>query len=310
MKLFNFVKQAERDLRKYKGAYMLAVPVVVFYLLFRYKPLYGILIAFKDYSPGLGIWKSEWADHYGMQNFIDFFGSYFFGRIFKNTLVISFTSLIAGFPAPILFALLLNEIRNGKFKRLTQTISYMPHFISLVVVCAIIKIFTSENGFITYLFSLFKQTDGRSLLSKSECFVPIYVLSGIWQELGWGAIIYLAALAGVDESLYEAARIDGANRWQQTLHVTLPGISGTVIIMFLLSIGNIMNVGYEKIILLYNQGIYDTADVISTFVYRKGLVDFQMSYSAAVGIFNSLINFTVVLIFNKVSRKVSETSLW
>ena len=309
-KISGFGMRVRRDVGKYKGAYILVFPVILFYLLFCYKPLYGILIAFKDFSPGLGIWKSKWADHYGMQNFIDFFSSYYFGRILKNTIVISLTTLLAGFPAPILFALLLNEIRNEKFKRLTQTISYMPHFISLVVVCAMIKIFTSENGFITYVISFFKEADGMSLLSKSGYFVPIYVLSGIWQELGWGAIIYLAALAGVDETLYEAARIDGANRWQQTLHVTLPGISGTIIIMFLLRIGNIMNVGYEKIILLYNQGIYDTADVISSFVFRKGLVEFRMSYSAAVGIFNSLINFAVVLLFNKISKKVSDTSLW
>jgi putative aldouronate transport system permease protein len=210
---------------------------------------------------------------------------------------------------PIIFALLLNEIRSEKFKRITQTISYMPHFISMVVACSIIKIFTSDKGVITVLLSLVMDNKG-SLLNQPENFVPIYVISGIWQEIGWGAIIYLAALSGIDQELYEAAKIDGAGRWQQTLHVTLPGISGTIIIMLLLRLGNVMNVGFEKVMLLYNEGIYETADVISTFVYRKGLQDFQWSYSAAVGVFNSVINFAIVIIFNKISKKYSEVSLW
>ena len=172
-----------------------------------------------------------------------------------------------------------------------------------------IKMFTSDKGFITYLLSLVGGPD-ISLLTKPQYFVPIYVLSGIWQEIGWGAIIYLAALSGIDQDLYEAAKIDGAGRWKQTLHVTLPGISGTIIIMLLMRMGNVMNVGFEKIILLYNDGIYETADVISTFVYRKGLLDFQWSYSAAVGIFNSVINFIVVIVFNRLSRKLGEVSLW
>ena len=287
----------------------MAIPVVAFYLLFCYKPMYGIIIAFKDYSPAAGIWGSDWASNHGLQNFIDFFQSYYFGRILKNTLVISLTSILFGFPAPIILALLLNELRNEKFKRITQTISYMPHFISLVVICSMIKMFTSDKGLVTYLLSFLGGPE-ISLLTKPQYFVPIYVISGIWQELGWGAIIYLAALSGIDQELYEAARIDGANRWQQTLHVTLPGISSTIIIMLLLRMGSVMSVGYEKIILLYNEGIYETADVISTFVYRKGLQDFQWSYSTAVGIFNSVINFIIVVLFNRISRKFGEVSLW
>lgn len=304
-----FRLRLKKDLLRHKDAYLLILPVVAYYVLFHYKTMYGIIIAFKDYSPAAGVLGSDWTSSYGFQHFIDFFGSYYFTRILRNTVVISLTSLILGFPAPIIFALMLNELRNMKLKRITQTISYMPHFISTVVVTGMIKMFVSEKGVITAVLSIFGM-ERIPLLSRPEYFVPVYVLSGIWQELGWGAIIYLAALSGIDQQLYEAAELDGANRWQQLLHVTLPGISGTVIIMLLMRIGNIMSVGYEKIILLYNEGIFEKADVISSFVYRKGLLNFEWSYSAAVGIFNSLINFVIVITFNKISRKVTEISLW
>lgn len=305
----DFLVQLKKDLLKHKDAYLLVLPVVAFYILFHYKPMYGVIIAFKDYRPAVGLLESDWAPKYGFQHFIDFFSSYYFTRILKNTLVISLTSLVLGFPAPIIFALMLNELRNMKLKKVTQTISYMPHFISTVVIAGMIKMFVSEKGVITAVLAMFGM-ERIPLLTRPEYFVPIYVLSGIWQSIGWNAIIYLAALSGIDQQLYEAAALDGANRWQQTLHVTLPGISGTIIIMFLLNMGNIMNVGYEKIILLYNEGIYETADVISTFVYRKGLLSFEWSYSAAVGVFNSVINFIVIIIFNKISKKVTEVSLW
>ena len=295
-----------KDLRKYAGAYVLVLPVVLFYLIFCYKPMYGIIIAFQNFSPIRGIAGSEWV---GLQHFKDFFESYYFTRILKNTLMISRSTLVFSFPMPILFALLLNEIKNQKFKRLVQTISYMPHFISMVVVCNMIKMFTSNTGFITSLLGMFGVPEA-SLLTKPEYFVPIYVISGIWQQTGWGAIIYLSALAGIDQQLYEAAKIDGANRWKQTLYVTLPGISQTIIIMLLLRIGNIMDVGYEKVMLLYNEGIFKTADVISTFVYRKGLTDMEFSYSTAVSLFNSVINFIIIVVFNKLSKKLTETSLW
>lgn len=296
----------KKDFIKYKGVYLMVMPVLLFYIIFCYKPMYGLIIAFKDFSPGAGILGSEWV---GFQHFKDFFESFYFGRLLKNTLTISLTSIIFGFPAPIIFALLLNEIKNQKFKRFTQTISYMPHFISMVVVCGMITMFTSDKGIVTYILSLFG-FDRISMLTKPEYFVPIYVISGIWQNLGWDTIIYLSALSGVDQELYEAAKLDGANRWQQMLHVTLPGISTTIIIMLLLRVGSIMNVGYEKIILLYNPGIYETADVISSYVYRKGLIDYQWSFSAAVGVFNSVINFAIVMIFNKISKRTTETSLW
>lgn len=301
-----FSRRLKADIRKYWNAYIIVIPVVIYYVLFCYKPMYGILIAFKNFSPAAGIVGSKWV---GLQHFKDFFDSYYFTRILKNTVVISLSTLIFEFPTPIILALLLNELKNEKFKRITQTISYLPHFISTVVTCSLIKFFVSENGIITQMFHFF---GGRheSMLTIPNYFVPIYVLSNIWSSVGWGSIIYLAALSGIDQELYEAAKIDGAGRWKQTLHVTIPGISGTIVIMFLLRIGNIMNVGHEKILLLYNSGIYETADVISTFVYRMGLQNFQWSYSAAVGLFNSVINFIIIIVFNKLSKKITEISLW
>lgn len=305
-KNISWIKSLGKDLRKYSGAYVLVVPAVLYYLIFCYKPMYGALMAFQDFSFRRGILGSEWV---GLEHFKHFFDSYYFTRVLKNTLVISLSSIVFSFPAPIIFALLLNEIKSNTFKRVTQTVSYMPHFISLVIVCSMIKMFTSYNGFITSLLGVFG-VQQISLLNESKYFVPIYVLSGIWQEMGWGAIIYLSALSGIDQQLYEAAKIDGANRWKQTLYVTLPGISGTIIIMLLLRLGNIMDVGYEKVMLLYNEGIYETADVISTFVYRKGMVGMEYSYSTAVNLFNSIINFLIVVVFNKISKKVTEVGLW
>ena len=301
-----FVHRLQRDLSKNWDAYLLLIPAILFYALFCYKPMYGVIIAFKNYSPGKGIVASEWV---GLKHFLSFFKSYYFGRLLRNTLTISLSSLIFGFPMPIIFALLLNEVHNNKFKRTIQTITYMPHFISLVVMCSLIRLFVADTGIIVQLMAKFG-FEPVALLSKKEYFVPIYVLSGIWQGFGWDSIIYLSALTAIDPGLYEAATIDGANRWKQTLHVTLPGIMGTVIILLILRMGSIMSVGYEKIILLYNESIYETADVISTFVYRMGIGKSQFSYSTAVGLFNSVINFIIVYTFNKISRKVSEISLW
>lgn len=298
-----------KDMKRYWKLYILILPVIAYYILFCYKPLYGVIIAFKNYRPALGIMESPWADHFGLQHFIDFFSSYYFVRILKNTVKISISTLLIGFPAPIIFALLLNEIKNEKFKRLTQTISYLPHFISLVVTCGLIKNFVSSTGIITQFLGLFG-LEAQSLLSNKEFFLPIYVISNIWSGMGWGAIIYIAALSGVDQALYDAAKVDGAGRWKQLIHVTIPAIMPTIIIMFLLRMGNIMGVGHEKIMLLYNPGIYETADVISTYVYRSGIESYQWSYSTAIGLFNSVINFICVMIFNKISKKTTETSLW
>ena len=214
-----------------------------------------------------------------------------------------------GFPAPIILALLFNELRNAKFKSVAQTISYLPHFVSLVVVCGLIKTFVSQGGIIFQLATALGAKN-VGMLSRPECFVPIYVLSGIWQEIGWGSIIYLAALSSIDQELYEAAKIDGANKWKQTLHVTLPGIAPTIIIMFILRMGSLLSVGYEKVILLYNPLIYETSDVISSYVYRVGLGQQSWSYSTAVGLVNSVVNFGIIMLTNRISAKYSETSLW
>jgi len=295
-----------RDFVRNKYLYLMMVPVIAYYVVFHYAPMYGAVIAFKNYTPIKGILGSDWV---GLQNFADFFNSYYFWRILKNTVLISVYTLIFEFPAPILLALLLNEIRSKAFRRTAQTITYMPYFISLVVICGIITDFTNADGVVNRLFMLFGY-DGQAMLQKPELFRPIYVLSEIWQHVGWESIIYIAALMSVDQEQYEAARMDGASRLKQMLHITLPGIMPTIAIMFILRMGNLMNVGFEKIILLYNPVTYDTADVISTFVYRKGLLEFGWSYSAAVGLFNSVINLALLISVNAVSRRVNNSSLW
>lgn len=302
----NYMKILSKDFKRNAELYLMVIPIVAFYIIFSYVPMYGIIIAFKDYVPIKGIIGSQWV---GLVHFKDFISSYYFLRVLKNTVWISICSLIVGFPAPIILALLINELKSKIFSRAVQTITYMPHFISIMVICGIIKIFTSDTGIISSILSIFTGTK-INLLNQPQMFVPIYVLSGVWQEVGWGSIIYLSALASINQELYEAATIDGAGRWKQTLHVTLPGIAPTIIILLILRMGSMLNVGFEKIILLYSPAIYETSDVISTFVYRKGLLEFNWSYSTAVGLFNSLINFLLLFVANKISRKVNETSLW
>lgn len=292
---------------KQKELYLIVLPVLLYYLLFHYKPMYGLIITFMDYSPRRGISGSTWV---GLQHFMNFFQSIYFKRLLGNTLKISLATIVFGFPAPIILALLMNELRSKKFARATQTITYMPHFISTVVICSMIREFVKPEGFITQILVKFFDYGGKNLLSQPENFLPIYVISDIWQGVGWGSIVYLAALTAVDTELYEAAQIDGAGRWKQMLHITLPGIMPTIIIMLIMRLGQVMSVGYEKIILLYNEGIYETADVISTYVYRMGLIDRQYSFSAAVGLFNSVVNFLLVILANRFSKKVSDTSLW
>jgi putative aldouronate transport system permease protein len=219
-------------------------------------------------------------------------------------------TLLFEFPAPILLALLLNEVRNRRFKNMVQTIAYMPYFISLVVICGIVKDFTGSGGLVNLAYTFVTGTDGQALLQKPDLFRPIYVLSEIWQKIGWESIIYMAALTGIDQEQYEAARIDGASRLRQMWHITLPGLMPTIMIMLILRIGNMLNVGYEKIILLYNPVIYETADVISTSVYRKGLLEANWGFSSAVGLFNSAFNLLLLVGANYLSRKWSKNSLW
>ncbi|MBP1966473.1 putative aldouronate transport system permease protein [Paenibacillus aceris] len=300
------VNRYVRDFVLNKYLYLMMVPVLAYYLIFHYAPMYGALIAFKEYSPMKGILGSPWI---GFKHFQDFFGSYYFWRILKNTIVISLYSLVFEFPAPIILALLINEVRSKMFKRVAQTITYMPYFISMVVICGIITDFTNADGVINKIVMAFGY-DGQAMLQKPELFRPIYILSEIWQRIGWESIIYIAALMGIDQEQYEAARMDGASRWKQIIYITLPGIMPTIAIMFILRMGNLLNVGFEKIILLYNPVTYETADVISSFVYRKGLLEFGWSYSSAVGLFNSVINLILLITANYISRKVNESSLW
>lgn len=295
-----------RDIRSNKLLYVMLVPVLLYYVVFHYVPMYGAIIAFKDFSPRLGIWGSDWV---GFEHFQAFFTGPYFWRTMKNTVLISFYQLLFGFPAPIVLALLLNEVKHALFKRTVQTVTYMPHFISLIVICGILKDFTSSEGVINDIVAFFGGTRETFLLDPSF-FRTIYVSSGIWQNIGWGTIIFLAALTGIDQEQYEAARIDGAGRWKQMLNVTLPGLMPMIIILLILDIGRMMNVGFEKIILLYNPGTYETADVISSYVYRVGLQDFNYSFSSAVGLFNAAINFALLISSNWLSRKFNETSLW
>lgn len=301
-----FLVRVKRDLKKNREIYLMALPVLAFYICFAYIPIYGLQIAFKDFNLGDGIWGSPWA---GWKHFINFFSGPYFGRTLRNTLVISLYTIIICFPAPIIFAILLNEVKNKVFKKTIQTVSYLPHFISLVVICGIVKEFTQSTGLINSIVAFFGGTPETMLLNPDK-FRAVYIVSELWQTLGWSSIVYLAALSGIDPTLYEAASIDGAGRFRKIWNVTLPGLLPTIVLMFIMRIGQFMSVGYDKILLLYNTNTYETADVISTFVYRKGLIESNYSFSAAVSLFNSVVNFVIVVIVNKISAKVSETSLW
>lgn len=295
-----------RDWKMNKYKYLLILPVLVYLALFCYKPMYGLIIAFNNYKPTRGITGS---DYVGLMWFDNFFNNIYFWRLLSNTFTISALSIVFGFPAPIILALLLNEIQNDKFKRTVQTITYMPYFISLVVTCSIITIYCQENGLFSQIIEIFGGTR-RNLLIDSGAYRPIYVLSGIWQNIGWNSIIYLAALSGIDQEQYEAARIDGANRFQQMLHITIPGILPTIMILFVLRMGSILNVGYEKVLLLYKENTYNVADVFSTYTYRVGLEQKQYSLSTAVSLFNTVVNIVFLVFTNWLSRKTTESGLF
>ena len=284
---------------------MISLPVL-YYALFCYKPMYGILISFFDYKPRLGFSGSKFV---GLQYFREYLSDPYFWKLVRNTLLLNVWNLALGFPAPILLALLLNEIRSIRYKRVIQTVSYLPHFISTVVVCGMINNFFANSGIVN---NVIMALGGERIqfMMKSEYFRSIFIGSEIWQTAGWGSIIYIAALSGVDVQLYEAARIDGAGRWKQAVHITLPCIVPTIMIMLILRIGNMMTVGYQKIILLYNGATYETADVINTYVYRRSFTDGKYSYSTAVGLFSSVINMIFIWSANAFSRKFSESSLW
>jgi len=300
-------QRAGQNIRRHPILYLMALPVIVYYIVFHFLPMFGLVISFQRYVPSKGYFGSEWV---GFSNFTRFFNDVYFSRLLINTFQINLLDLVIGFPFPIIFALLLNEIRNTSYKKVTQTVTYMPYFISLVVICGLIHTFSKENGPLAIIISSITGNPAQNLLSQPSMFQPLYVITNIWQGFGWGSIIYFASLSGVDPTQYEAAVIDGAGRFRQMLSVTLPAIAPTIVIMLILRIGNMMSLGYEKIILLYSPITYSTADVISSYVYRVGIVQMDYSYGAAVGMFNSLINLVLILLANAVSRKINETSLW
>lgn len=294
------------DLKKNWILYLMILVPIIYFVMFHYLPMVGAQIAFRNFKPKRGIWGSEWV---GLKHFLDFFNSYYFWRVLRNTLVLSGLNLLFGFPAPIILALLLNEIQNRPFKKVVQTVSYMPHFISVVVICGMLVDFCSVNGLFNTIIEFFggKPT---ALLGHSKNFRFIYIASEIWRQVGWNSIIYMASISNIDQQLYEAAKIDGAGRFRQTMNVTLPGILPMAIMLLIMQVGRMMTLGADKILLLYNPATYETSDIISTFVYRKGILEANYSYSTAVGLFNSVVNFILLLSVNAFSRKVSETSLW
>lgn len=295
-----------RDFKVNKYKYLIILPVIVYLLIFAYKPMYGLIIAFKDYRPALGFEGSRWV---GLRHFKNFFTDVYFWRLLRNTISISGLNIIFGFPAPIILALLLNEIRNSAFKRTIQTITYMPYFISMVVVCALVRTYCQADGIFSQIFVAFGGKP-QNLLMNTKYFYPIYVASDIWKNIGWNSIIYLAALTSIDQEQYEAAKIDGAGRFKQMIYITLPGLLPTITVLFILRMGGLLNVGYEKILLLYSPATYEVADVISTYVYRKGIQNAAYSYSTAVGLFNSVVNIFFLVVSNAISKKVTESSLF
>lgn len=296
-----------RNLKRDKYLLLLFLPCLLYYLIFKYAPIFGIIIAFKDFNLYRGILESKWV---GFKWFELFIQSPDFFSVLKNTFLLGFYKLLFGFPAPIILALLINEVRHSFFKRFVQTVSYLPHFISNVIVAGIVTMFLSPRiGMVNNMLD-FIGMKRINFMVESSWFRTIFVSSDIWQHLGWGTIIYLAALSTVDPQQYEAARIDGANRWKQTLHITLPGIAPAIIVILILDIGKILEIGFEKVYLLATPVVYSTADIISTYVYRVGLAEGRYSYATAIDVFTGIISFIFILSANWVSRRISGNSLW
>jgi len=304
-KRFDFNKFL-KDCKKQKYLILLCIPAFLVVLIFNYFPIYGILIAFKEYNPAEGIMGSKWV---GLKYFEFFIKDPYSLIIVKNTLLLGLYSLLWSFPAPIILALLLNEIKNKYFKKIVQTISYFPNFISAVIIVGLLKQLAGDDGLFNIIRSFFGAPPVLFFAEKGW-FRTLYIGSGIWQGLGWGSIIYLAALSGVDTELYEAAEIDGANRWHKAIHITIPAMLPTITILLILSTASIISIGFEKVMLMYNPSIYEVSDVISTYVYREGIEGARFSYTTAVGLIQSVVAFILIYFSNLVSRKVSETSLW
>ena len=301
-----FIQKLKTDLGRHWQMYLIALPVILYFLVFSYAPMAGLVMAFQKFSPHQGILGSPWA---GFAHFERFFGSPFFFRTLRNTVLISFYGLLFSFPLPIILALCLNEVRSRRFRRFVQTVSYLPYFISIVVVVSILYDFGSSSGVITNIARAFGWKGG-AVISSPEWFRTLYIGSNLWQHMGYNSIVFISALTAVDPALYEAAAIDGAGRWKQTLHVTLPSIAPTIIIVLLLRLGQFMSVGYEKIILMYGPSTYETADVIASYVYRAGIIDGDYSFATAVGLVNSAVNLVILLAANRISRRVSDTGIF
>lgn len=286
--------------------YVFLLPAIIYFVLLHYIPMYGVQIAFKDFIASKGIWGSPWV---GLKHFKNFFRTYSSRIVIKNTVTISLYALIAGFPIPILLALMLNEVKNERFKKIVQNVTYAPHFISTVVMVGMIMLFLSPTGIINKLREMVG-FEPNMFLAKDYLFRHIYVWTGVWQGMGWGSIIYLAALSGVDPELHEAAIVDGASRIQRIFYINIPSILPTIIIMLILNVGSIMNVGFEKVYLMQNSFNLEYSEIISTYVYKTGLLNANYSFSAAVGLFNTVINLILLITVNKISRNVSDVYLW
>lgn len=285
---------------------MLALPIV-FFLIFKFYPMAGIQIAFKNFRVRKGMWNSEWV---GFVWFEKYMSEPYFWQLVKNTVVLGVEQIVFTFPIPIIFALLLNEIKSKKIHTLIENITYLPHFISVVIVASMVTLFVARNGIVNDIVA-FLGGERYLYMQDPNWFRPLFLISKVWQEIGWSAIIYTAALTGVDLALYEAAIVDGAGRWQQTLHVTIPAILPTVSIMFIMAMGNIMSVSFEKVLLMQNALTYETSDVISTYVYRKGLTGGQYSYSTAIDLFSTVINFSFIVIANRICKRLDGgATLW
>ena len=293
-------------LRDWQLYFMLLLPIA-YYILFKYMPMYGTLIAFKKFSAKKGIWGSTLA---GFKNFEKFLSDPYFYKLVRNTLLINLNNLLFAFTSSIIFALLLNEMKHKLYRKVVQTVSYLPHFISTVVVCGLVTNFTRTNGGIINDLIAMLGGERISFLNRAEYFRPIYVISEIWQHMGWDAIIYIAALLSIEPQLYEAASIEGANRFQKMLYVTLPGIAPTITIMLIMRIGHLMSLGYEKVLLLYSGATYETADIISTYVYRRGLLTADFSYGTAIDLFQTVISLILVTSTNWLGKKIGGAGLW
>ena len=299
-----------KRMKKCYVLYLFLLPAFLMIAVFCYAPMYGVLMAFQNYSPSKGITGSSWV---GLKWFRTFFNMPRFWQIVKNTLTISLYSLIAGFPIPVILALMINSVRNTRFQKVTQTITYMPHFISVVILVGMLTTFLSpRSGFLSHILTFFGASEEAFYMGDAKAFPHLYVWSGIWQDMGWSSIIYLAALAGVDQSLHEAAMIDGASRFQRLLYIDVPSIKPTASIMLILAVGNIMNVGYEKVLLMQNDLNLNYSEIVSTYTYKIGLASgiTDFSLSTAIGMFNSVINFTLLIIANTLSKKLSGSGIF